>query len=95
MSCDFEQCSRVTTGSHRAVVKYELKGREAALVRNKDGRAGMVGVGNGEDVRAAHQRWSVNMRGVQIEAQLQLSGRVVSREEVTALVKERHPDIAR
>jgi hypothetical protein len=55
----------------------------------------MVGVGNGEDVRAAHQRWSVKMRGVQIEAQLQLSGRVVSREEVTALVKERHPDIAR
>jgi hypothetical protein len=56
------------------------------VVRDEDRRAGHVG--DTEAVRATRKQWAEKMRGYQFNARDQLSGRVVSREEVTALVKE-------
>jgi len=38
--------------------------------------------------RMTHDMWAEKMRGRQTQAREELSGRVVSREEVTALVKK-------
>lgn len=74
-------------------VKFELVGRDTALIRDEDGRDGRVG--DSEAVQATHEQWVVKMRGFQFNARDQLSGRVVSREEVTALVKKRRRDTGR
>lgn len=71
-----------------------VTGWDAILDMNIDG---WMGVEDDDDrkVRGERERWSVKMRGFQSDARVQLSSRLISREEVTALVKESHPDIAR
>lgn len=45
--------------------------------------------------RMTHDMWAEKMRGLQDQAREELAGRVVSREEVTALVKKTlHPNAA-
>lgn len=63
-------------------------GWDAALAREKDGLRRMDDVNDDWDASATRERWSTKMRALQGEARAQLSGRVVSREEVTALVKD-------
>lgn len=69
-------------------------GWDATLARAEDGRRNMDDVNDGRDAAAARDRWSMKMRGLQGEARVQLAGRAVSREEVTALVKKARLDSA-
>lgn len=69
-------------------------GWDATLARDTDGCRNMDDVNDGRNASAARDRWSMKMRGLQGEARVQLAGRTVLREEVTALVKKARSDSA-
>ena len=56
--------------------------------RDEDGSKNTDEIGDVEEVRAARERWSVKLPAMQREPRSQLGGSAVSREEMTALVKE-------
>ena len=55
---------------------------------NGDVRKGRQGAVDSPELQAAREQWSRKMRAFQRGARAELSGRVVSREEVTAFVKK-------